>query len=620
MLPTSGVREVTIKDYLRVLRKRLGIIVAFIVVIPTIVAIIDFNTKPAYKAFVILSINRNIPKIVNFQQSYPYGDYWWSTKEYYETQIKILNSRILAEKVFEELRLSKDSDYQNIPDPIVKLIGQLSTERAKESNIIFFAVDDVDALRASTIANAYAQAYIRQDTELKSRSSKETLAWLDSQVVDIKKKLQESEIALNKYIQDNRIVTTPDVEKKTETLLQNLKQEKSRLEIDRSEAVKRYKIKHPRMISLNAQLEDVNKKIDQETNNLLALNQKMVQYNILKKDVDSNQQLYTVLLTRSKETGITGQIEQNPITIIDAARPPSAPYKPNTKKDIFRAIGISLILGIGLVLFLEYLDSTIRTSEDVSFYLNLPFLGYIPIVGKEAKTDQERMLICSGNPKSLVTEAYRAVRVSLLFAFPEDKPLKTIMITSSLPQEGKSFISINLAQAFCQINERIILIDMDMRKPKVHKAFGFELKPGLSEFLTGSLTLDAAIRKTPVSNLSIITAGTIPPNPSELLVSGKVHALLGELRTKYDRVIIDSPPILSVPDSAILVSIADGVVLVIKGASTRMEAAVKAKQKIVESKGKIIGAIVNNIRPEKEDSYYYYHYYYADEEKAKKKT
>ena len=194
------------------------------------------------------------------------------------------------------------------------------------------------------------------------------------------------------------------------------------------------------------------------------------------------------------------------------------------------------------------------------------------------------------------------------------------MVTSSLPQEGKSFISANLSQAFCQMNERIVLIDMDMRRPKTHKAFNFDLKPGLSDFLAGSLTSDAIIRKTLVSNLSVITAGTIPPNPSELLLSGKIHVLLDELRAKYDRIIIDSPPVLSVPDTSILASIADGAVLVIRGAYTRLEAVVKAKQKILESKGKIIGVIVNNIRPEKEDSYYYYHYYYAEEEKSKKKT
>jgi len=617
MLPNSSVREVTIKDYLKILQKRVGILIGFLVVIPTTVAIIDFNTKPAYLAVVTLNVSRGGRRLVNFQQ--PYQDYW-SAKEELEVRLKMLTSRALAERVFEDLRLSRDPDYQNITDPVGKLRGQVRPDRPKDSNLIFVYIDDIDALRASSIANAYAKAYISQDTELKSRSSKEALSWLDSQVGDTKKKLQQSEVALNKYIQDNRIVTVPDIEKKTETLLQSLKQEKSRLEIAISEAVERYKAKHPKMISFKAQLDDVNKKIDQETTNLLDLNQKMVQYNLLKKEVDSNQQLYTILLTRSKETDITDKIEETPITIIDPARPPVAPYKPNTKKDVTRAIGIALILGVGFVFFLEYLDSTIRTSEDVSFYLGLPFLGYIPTTGKEAVTDQDRMLLCSQKPKSLITEAYRAVRTSLLFAFPEDKPLKTVMITSALPQEGKSFITTNLSQVFSQMNERIILIDIDMRRPKVHKAFGFELKPGLSDFLTGNISAEAIIRKTSIANLSVITAGTIPPNPSELLLSGKIRVLLDDLKTKYDRILIDSPPILSVPDTLILSNIADATVLIVRGAHTRMEAAVKAKQKLVESKGKIVGVIINNIRPEKEDSYYYYHYYYTDEEKAKKKA
>lgn len=618
MLPNSSVREVTIKDYLKVLQKRAGVILTFLAVIPTAVAVVDFNTKPVYLASVTLSVGKGSPKIVSFQQSYQ--DYW-TIKEYYDTQFKILNSRLLAEKVFEELKLSKDSDYRNIADPAGKLRGQVRVDRPKDSSIVFVYVDDSDPLRASSIANAYAKVYIEYSAELREGSSKKAIAWLESQVNDIKKKLQQSEVALNKYIQENKIVAVPDIEKKTETLLQSLKQEKSRLEIERSEAAERYKAKHPKMIALKAQLENVDKKIDQETNNLLNLNQKMVQYNLLKKDVESNQQLYTNLLTRSKETDITDKIEEAPIKVIDNARPPTTPYKPKTKKDVLRAIGIALVLGIGFSLFLEYLDSTIRTSEDVSFYLGLPFLGYVPTVSKqEAGTDQARMLLCSSNPKSLITEAYRAIRTSLLFAFPEDKPLKTIMVTSSVPQEGKSFVITNLSQVFCQMNERIVLIDVDMRRPKVHKAFGFELKPGLSDFLTGNVSADAVIRKTSVPNLFVITAGTIPPNPSELLLSGKLHVLLDELKAKYDRILLDSPPILSVADTSVLSNIVDAVALVVRGASTRLEAGIKAKQKILESKGKIIGVIVNNIRPEKEDSYYYYHYYYADQDNKKNKA
>jgi capsular exopolysaccharide synthesis family protein len=285
------------------------------------------------------------------------------------------------------------------------------------------------------------------------------------------------------------------------------------------------------------------------------------------------------------------------------------------------SILLALFCGIGLSFFLEYLDSSIRTAEDVTLYLSLAFLGYIPSAYKESKVESERNLICFQKPKSTIAESYRTVRTSLLFASPEDRPLKTILITSSLPEEGKTFTTTNLATIFSQLNERIVLIDTDMRRSKVHKVFKVEQKNGLSDFLTGKLSFDMAVRPTFIPNLSLITAGTIPPNPSELLSSAKISSLFEVLKLRFDRIIIDSPPILSVADTSILANIVDGIVLVIKGASTRLEAIRQSKQKIMEAKGRIMGVVVNNIAPEKEDRYYYYHYYYSEEQKkeARKK-
>jgi capsular exopolysaccharide synthesis family protein len=340
----------------------------------------------------------------------------------------------------------------------------------------------------------------------------------------------------------------------------------------------------------------------------------MVQYNVLKREMDSSQQLYTTMLTRAKEAAVSEKLEVSNIRIVDAAKPPGSPYKPKLGKDLLMSALFALFLGVAVSFLLEYLDASIRTAEEVSTYLNLPFLGYIPSVIADAKTESERDLLCFQKPKSTITESYRALRTSILFASPEDKPLKSILITSALPEEGKSFIASNLAIIFAQVNERVILLDVDMRRPSTHKSFNLEQKAGgLSNFLTGAVELEKIIRPTPVPNLSIIPSGTIPPNPSELLTSAKVKLLFDELKTRFDRVIMDSPPILSVADSSLLSNVVDGVVLVVKGGFTRLEAAIKAKEKILAAKGRIIGALVNNIEPEKEDRYYYYHYYYSQD-------
>jgi capsular exopolysaccharide synthesis family protein len=616
MLPNPEIREVTIHDYLKIIQKRIWIIISFLIVIPTAVTIVVFTATPIYKATTSILIEKSLPKVTKFEEVTQTS--YLDTTQYLQTQYKILASRALAERVFEELNLGKDPDFRGLKDPLETLQNKIKVEPVRNSQIVLLNVEDTDALRASAIANTLAKLYIQQDIQTRNRTAKEAVRWLELQLEDIKKKMQESEQALSDYIQQNKIVTVPDIEKKTETLLEGFKQTRAKLETEIAEASKRYKEKHPKMIALNSQLKDITNKIEEETNNLLDLNQKMVQYNLLKKEVESDQQLYTSILTRAKETNVSEKIEATSIRIIDTAKPPDMPFKPQKKRDILLSILWALLCGTGLVFFLEYLDSSIRIAEDVNIYLKLPFLGYIPSVGKEARTDAEKSLICYRIPNSTVTEAYRAVRTSILFASPEDRPLKSILVTSSLPGEGKSFFTANLAMIFSQVNERVILLDVDMRRPKLHKAFNLEQKSGLSNFLVGGINLEGIIKPSCAKNLFVITSGTIPPNPSELLTSEKIRLLFEELKTKFDRLIVDSPPVLSVADTSLLANIVDGVIMVVKGASTRYEAVLKAKEKILEAKGKIIGIVINNIVPEQEDRYYYYHYYYSQEGRKQK--
>lgn len=614
MLPNPEIKEVTLQDYFSIIRKRLGIIVAFLIVIPTSVTIYAFTRQSVYRATVSILIEKIPPKVTKIEEVYQ--STWWS-EDYIQTQYKLLTSRTLSERAFEQLHLSTDPDFRNLKDPARKINSMISVEPVKNTTVLLLHVDDTDALRASSIANALAKAFIQQDIEIKNRAAKEAAVWLESQLSDIKSRLQEAEEALNEYVQKNRIVTTPDMEKKTQTLLENLKQQKADLETQVAEFSKRYKEKHPRMIALNAQLAEVNRKIEQETNNLLELNQKMVQYNLLKKEVDSNQGLYGSILSRAKETDITEKIELSSIRIVDPAKPADVPFKPQRRRIILTSILFSLFCGVGLSLFLEYLDSSVRTAEEVSLYLNLPFLGYITRVGREVKTTQERSLICFKSPKSIIAESYRAIRTSILFASPEDKPLRSILVTSSVPQEGKSFVASNLSIIFSQLNEKVVLLDLDMRRPVLHKNYNIEQKAGLSNFLTGTANLNDIIKPSPVSGLSLITSGDIPPNPSELLSSGKIHSLFEELISQFDRIIVDAPPILSAADASLIANIINGVVFVIKGGYTRIDALRQARAKAQEAKGNIIGVIINNLEPEKEDRYYYYHYYESQEEKDK---
>ncbi|MFA5411460.1 MAG: polysaccharide biosynthesis tyrosine autokinase [Candidatus Omnitrophota bacterium] len=616
MFPNPEVSEVTLEDYLKILQKRLNLIIAILVIFPLAVTIFVFTAQPLYRATASILIERVSPQTqitkVDDVLSPRMQDY-----QYYQTQYDILRSRTLAERVFDELRLSKDLEFKDSKDPIGKLQNQINIQPVKNSSLVLINAYDFDALKASAIANALANVYIKQDAETKSRVIRQALGWLEAQVGDVKKKLEDSELTLNKYLQENKIIAGSEIGER-ETALQKLKTERSKLETELATALKRYREKHPKIIALNGQLSELNKNIEQETENLRLLGDKMIRYNILKKEVESNQQLYANMLERSKQADIIEKAESTSIRVIDPAKPPRAPFKPQKGKSIITSLFFALFFGVGLVFFLEYLDSSIRTADDVTLYLKLPFLGYIPSTGKEVISAAERSLICHQKPQSTITEAYRACRTAIIFASPEDRPLKSILITSAVPGEGKSFFALNIATIFANINERVLLLDIDMRRPTIYKALRFDLKPGLSNFLTGNINLETIIKPSPVKNLSVITSGTIPPNPSELLSSGKIHVLFEELKSKFDRIVIDSPPILSTADTSLLANMVDGVILVLKGGVTRLQAITRARDKIVEAKGRVIGAVINNIAPEKEDRYYYYHYYYSEEGKKKK--
>jgi len=605
MLPNPEIREVNLKDYLLILKKRIPVIIGFLLIIPTVVAIRVSLEVPVFRATSNILIERRPPSASKEK-------YIYTTPLDIDTQLKVLKSRVLGERIYEEAKLAKDTDFNQSDDPVGALLTKVSFVNPRKTNVVLISADDTDALRAALIANAYARGYIQYDIDMRNRSARDSSVWLREQLDEVKEKLKNAEINLNAYIQENKIIVTPDYRNRLQGQLEGLKSEKSQLEAQWAESSKRYKEKHPQMIALKAQLNEVSTRLEQEITQMLDLNNKMVQYNVLKNEVDSNQNLYESLLESTKETGVAEKGQISAIQPIDTAQVPGLPYKPQKKKAIVQALLFALFGGIGFAIFLEYFDSSVPTAEDISNYINLPFLGYVPTCAKEDRGEGEKAMLCFRKPTSSMAECFRALRTSIMFSSPEDKPLKSIIITSSLPGEGKSFLSLNLAIIFSQMNEKVIFIDGDMRRPKLHKNMNIDNKEGLSTYLIGGINLDSIIKSTPVANLSIITSGPIPPNPSELLSSSKINSLLQELGTKYDRIIVDAPPGLAVADTLLLANIVDGVLIVIKGGSTRLEPIIGTKKKMLETKAKIIGVAINNIHPEKEDKYYYYHYYYSE--------
>lgn len=360
------------------------------------------------------------------------------------------------------------------------------------------------------------------------------------------------------------------------------------------------------------------------------LNESAIQYNLLKRDVDSNRQLYEGLLQRLKEAGVVAGLKSSNVTVIDPARVPREPSEPNIPRNLALGLMAGILGGIGLAILLELMDNTVNLPEDVEISSGLPVIGVVPatrqiVDGKSKTGGMDKLsirrpavmspppLLSHERPQSQIAEAYRALRTSVLLS---STPPKVILVTSALPQEGKTTTSTNIAIVLAQRGSRVLLIDGDLRRPRIHKFFKGTQVSGLSTLLNGQDDPSKVIISTPVENLFALFAGPTPPQPAEMLSSEKMRRFLAQWRNEYDHIVIDSPPVLSVTDAALLSVEADSVLLVIRSGQTTKDALRRATELLTQVKARIQGVVVNAIDMEQPHYYYYYgsHYgsYYKD--------
>lgn len=360
----------------------------------------------------------------------------------------------------------------------------------------------------------------------------------------------------------------------------------------------------------------------------IDVNRKEFSYDRLKLELDNKRQLLDSLLKKQSETGVSVQVKEKKATtirIVDRAEQPGSPYTPNIRRNLSFAFMMGLIVGVGFAFVLEYLDSTLKNADDVERHIHLPFLGIVPryVVdqdqenrsGSKAVVKQEHEaqnaseatdLLTLYNPNSVASESFKTIRTSLLLSFPEAPP-GTILVTSSRPGEGKTFVATNLAISLAQLDRKVVLVDADMRNPRVHRIWRMRNDTGLSRFLTSDIAPGEVTRPSKIKGLSLITSGTKTPRPAELLSSKRLDQLLELLRGQYDHVIVDSPPIMPVADSLILSARMQCVVFVIHGGVTPRDVVNMAKQKLAKSDAVMAGVVLNHI--DLTDPYYYYSYY-----------
>jgi capsular exopolysaccharide synthesis family protein len=724
---TAGVGQLHLMDYVRkVYRHRWLAVTAFAVVLVG-AAVSTFSTVPVYEARVQLMLEPETPNVMSFKEGMDQGYGYGYEEYYYQTQYSILKSRGLARRTIDALNLWDElgggvpkpsqkapfsltgsirgavksaigvfySSPENVSTPkadetvrqtraIDAFLGNVTVAPVRNSRLVTVRYASSKPELAAHVANGLAREYIAQNLEFKFLSTKEAAEWLTQQLAQERKKLEESELALQRYREKGDAVALEDrqnivvqrltdlnaaytkartdrIEKEalynqlnnlrndsaaldtfpailSNSFIQQLKAQLADLQRQQAQLADRLGEKHPEMIKQRSAIESTEAKLTAEIAKVvqsvrneftaaeaqerslaaalnaqkadaLALNQRGIEYSVLRREAESSKQIYDALMQRAKETGISGELKRNNIRLVDQAEIPRSAVSPNRTRDLALGLLGGLLAGIGLALFVEYLDNRVKNPDEIKGFLGMSFLGLIPGLRERDLSPGQPPMLTESVPQNFA-EAVRTVRTNVIFSSAE-QGARSVLVTSTQPQEGKTVVTANLAVALAQTGQRVLLMDADMRKPRQHEMFNLTQDPGLSSLLVGRAKANAAIRKADVQNLWVMPAGPNPPNPAELLGSSRFRDLLKALLGHFDWIVIDSPPVMAVTDASVIGHLTKGVVFVIGSEQVARGTVRAAIEQLQAAKCTLLGGVLNRVNLRK-NPYYYAHYYKHD--------
>ena len=486
----------------------------------------------------------------------------------------------------------------------------------------------------------------------KQNITTQRLADVNKELTDAQSERMKKE-SLYQFAKSGNLNAVPQVQ--SNTTVMDLLRKREDLSSQYNDALSQYGPNFPKVQRLHAQLKELDANVEKEKQKIvdilesdfreareresmltgaldqqkIAANQmaeKLVEYNILKREAEALKTLYDGLMTKLKETAISASLRSSNIRVVDPAMIPSTPARPAKTRNVALAFLVGLVGGIGLALMREYLDNTVKTPDDVETLSRLPSLAVVPqfagsngngkrhglLKGFSSNGHDKRIeLVAQHLPKSQMSEAFRALRTSILLS-QADHPPQVILVTSALPREGKTTAAANLAVTLAQLGDKTALVDADLRKPGVGRLLNLTggKYAGLSSYLAGVSSLDlVSIPHPTIPNLVAIPTGPLPPNPADLLSSHKLVEAIAELRTKFKFIVIDSPPIMAATDAVILSVQADGVLLVVRSGETPKEAFTRTRDLLNSVKCRILGVVLNAVDASAPDYYYSYRYY-----------
>lgn len=539
--------------------------------------------------------------------------------------------------------------YQNTRSGMVSAKTATSMLQNELTELSTKVRNSEDALIAYERAN---QIWNVDDKNDKSNVATERLGDLNRQLTEAQSDTLRKQ-ALFEFAKTGDIDAVPQL--RENGLLQQLQTRRADLSVLYTDSVNQYGPNYPKVQRIQAQIKEIDDQmartrkgilaqleseyleakqreellgrvLDSQKTEVNAMSEKMIQYNILKREAEANKSLYDSLQTKLKEAEISSGLRSENIRVIDPAVIPSYPTRPAKTRNIALAFLVGLVGGVGLALLREYLDNTVKTPDDVETLTRLPSLAVVPAFGEGALADKRAGFLRAGSsnghekrielvaqhlPKSQMSEAFRALRTSILLSQP-DHPPQVILVTSALPREGKTTAAANLAVTLAQLGDKTVLVDADLRKPGVGRLLnlGTGKYAGLSSYLAGVSSLDLVTVPHPaIDNLAAIPTGPLPPNPADLLSSHRLTDAITELRKKYKFIVIDSPPIMAATDAVVLSVQTDGVLLVVRSGETPKEAFARTRDLLTSVKCHILGVVLNAVDSSAPDYYYSYRYY-----------
>ena len=668
--------EIHLRDRLSVFyRYRYIAMLAFLIVLG-VAGLRAYSQTPLYRSSVRLLIDLEDERSLAMEgvsTTTNNSNYIQDPEPYFQTQYRILTGRDLARRVLARINGPTAVTDGHVGD----FTAHVSVEPVRASRLVDVVFVSADPSLAANSANTLAEEYVQQNLELRRQNMERSLDWLSQELARQKTIVEASERAMAQYREEQNALSLEDRQnivisrlnqlneaatrartsraqkeslyRRLEGLgpkaapdsipeilqnpyIQSLKAQLAELERRKALLSERYGDKHPEMLTVNASIQDATRQLnleiakavdsirhdyesamleertlasalDEQKALATDLDRKSVTYTVLQRDAESNRELYQTLLRREKELQVLANSRGNNVRLVERAAVPQAPFSPNLRRAMMLGAIVAFLVAVGLVLGLDYLDDTIKTPEDIA-RLGLPFLALIPA----ARPGRDRPTLSGHNDFS---EAVRSLRTSIALSTRQGGSI--VLVTSAQPLEGKTTTACNLATALAYGGAKVLLIDADMRRPGVHRNFGLENRCGLSELLSGQAPLTQAVQRLAEPDLWIMPAGSTPPNPSELLASGRMEALLGQVQNgPFDWVIVDTPPVLAVTDASILTQWVSGVAFVVGSEMTRRRLAERAIETLAAGRPRILGAVLNRVDVSRNKYYYVRHYGYGN--------